>query len=83
MQFFNNSDIADRISSNTVRYVSILKQAIDEVLPSSTMQNEPVDVADVLFMQRRAQLEEQREAVSDTRANSRSECYIRATTRIL
>ena len=68
-QFFNNSDIADRVSGNTVRYVSIFKQAIDEVIPSSTVQSEPVDVADVLFMQRRAQLEEQREAV-------RVPCYI-------
>ena len=59
-QFFNDQEIADKVAANTVRYHSIVKQAIDAVMPSSTQDvDNNVDVTDILYQQRIAQLEEQ------------------------
>jgi len=59
-EFFNDQEIADKVAANTVRYHSIVKQAIDAVMPSSTQDvDNNVDVTDILYQQRIAQLEEQ------------------------
>jgi len=58
-EFFNESDIADKVGHNTVRYHSIVKQAIDAVIPNSTTEVEHADVTDILYMQRISQLEDQ------------------------
>eukprot|EP00658_Telonema_sp_P-2_P025826 TRINITY_DN20405_c0_g1_i1.p1 TRINITY_DN20405_c0_g1~~TRINITY_DN20405_c0_g1_i1.p1 ORF type:complete len:742 (-),score=219.21 TRINITY_DN20405_c0_g1_i1:323-2548(-) len=59
-EFFNDGEMAEKVSTNTLRYVAVVKQAIDAVIPPPTMDLEHADVTDVLYMQRISQLEDQR-----------------------
>lgn len=59
-QFFNDPEMAHKVAHNTVRYQSIVKQAIDSVIPAATQNVEHADVTDVLYVQRISQLEDQR-----------------------
>jgi len=61
VNFCRDTELAEKIQTNTKRYEDLVKKAIDEALPMRTTLHQSEDVIDVLYVQRVTQLEDERE----------------------